>query len=129
MPQDLPEFKDKDLTRAVGSLRELIDLVTGRSFKTVSAQEDSGLADIMPFPFLALVGQDEMKLALLLAIINPLVSGVLLVGPRGTGKTTMARSLVDLLPDVERSTCFYGRKLRMVIGLNRIPFPPAGAPG
>ena len=108
MPQDQPEPNNDDLTRSVGSLRELIDIVTGRSFKSVSAQEDAGLAEVMPFPFLALVGQDEMKLALLLAIINPLVSGVLLVGPRGTGKTTMARSLVDLLPDVERSACFYG---------------------
>jgi magnesium chelatase subunit I len=49
-----------------------------------------------------------MRLALLLAIINPLVNGVLLVGPRGTGKTTSARSLVDLLPNVKRSNCYYG---------------------
>lgn len=108
MPQNLPEPNDEGLTRSVGSLRELIDIVTGRSFKSVSTQEDAGLAEVMPFPFLALVGQDEMKLGLLLAIINPLVSGVLLVGPRGTGKTTLARSLIDLLPDVERSACFYG---------------------
>lgn len=100
--------KETGYVRTVRSLRELIDLVTGRDFKADLPHEDAGLADVMPFPFLALVGQQEMKLSLLLSIINPLVSGVLLVGPRGTGKTTTARSLVELLPSVERSNCFYG---------------------
>ncbi|RME08062.1 MAG: hypothetical protein D6803_02260, partial [Anaerolineae bacterium] len=72
----------------VRSLRELIDLVTGRSLAEVVPEEDAGIADVVPFPFLALVGQDEMKLALLLAMINPHLGGVLLIGPRGTGKTT-----------------------------------------
>ncbi|MBI4761408.1 MAG: ATP-binding protein [Chloroflexi bacterium] len=61
-----------------------------------------------PFPFLAIVGQTEMKLALLLGLINPNVGGILLIGPRGTAKTTAVRSLLNLLPQVERSTCFYG---------------------
>ncbi|MBN1372922.1 MAG: ATP-binding protein [Anaerolineaceae bacterium] len=100
--------KETGYVRTVRSLRELIDLVTGRDFQADLPHEDAGLADVMPFPFLALVGQQEMKLSLLLSIINPLVSGVLLVGPRGTGKTTTARSLVELLPSVERSNCFYG---------------------
>ena len=51
-----------------------------------------------------------MKLALLLALINPAVGGVLLIGPRGTGKTTAVRGLVDLMPPVQRSTCLYGCK-------------------
>src|SRR5512146_3136837 len=80
---------------SVQSLRELIDLVTGRKFQTQPDQEDAGLAEVLPFPFFGLVGQAEMKLALLIAVINPLVSGVLLVGPRGTGKTTIVRSLVN----------------------------------
>src|SRR5512142_3312941 len=92
----------------IQSLRELIDLVTGRQFQAQLSQEDAGLAEVLPFPFLGLVGQMEMKLALLIAVINPLVSGVLLVGPRGTGKTTVVRSLVDLLPLVRRSACYYG---------------------
>lgn len=92
---------------SVRSLRELIDLVTGRGFKA-ELEEESGFAEILPFPFLALVGQMEMRLALLLSLINPAVSGVLLIGPRGTGKTTAVRSLINLLPDIERSTCFYG---------------------
>jgi len=49
-----------------------------------------------------------MKLALLLSMINPAMGGVLLIGPRGTGKTTVVRSLTDLLPEVQRSLCFYG---------------------
>jgi magnesium chelatase subunit I len=64
-----------------------------------------GLAEVEPFPFLAIVGQEEMKLALLLAIINPNVGGVLLIGSRGTGKTTAVRSLADLLPVHRRSLC------------------------
>jgi magnesium chelatase subunit I len=108
MISDLPESKETVNTYAFKSLRELIDAVTGRSFQASLPQQDAGLAEVMPFPFLGLVGQVEMRLALLLAMINPLVNGVLLVGPRGTGKTTSARSLVDLLPNVNRSTCYYG---------------------
>ena len=66
---------------------------------------DRGLADEARFPFLALVGQVEMKLALILTLINPAAGGVLLVGPRGTGKTTAVRGLADLLPQIQRSTC------------------------
>jgi magnesium chelatase subunit I len=46
-----------------------------------------------------------MKLALILALVNPGIGGVLLIGPRGTGKTTAVRGLVDLMPEVQRSTC------------------------
>jgi len=94
--------------QAVRSLKELIDLVSGKDFQPVKAEADAGLAEMLPFPFLALVGQMEMKLALLLALINPSVGGVLLIGPRGTGKSTAVRSLVDLLPQVPRSLCYYG---------------------
>lgn len=93
---------------AVRSLRELLDRVTGRGFQAPQTFEDAGIAEILPFPFLALVGQREMKLAIMLALINPSVGGVLLIGPRGTGKTTAVRSLVDLLPEVPRSLCYYG---------------------
>jgi len=92
----------------IRSLRELIDLVSGRSIKDHLPQEDAGYAEVLPFPFLALVGQKEMKIALCLTLINPEIGGVLLIGPRGTGKTTAVRSLIDLLPPVERSACFYG---------------------
>jgi magnesium chelatase subunit I len=79
----------------VSSLRELLDLVSGRAFKETAGRGDAGLAEHHPFPFLALVGQRDMKLALLLGLINPAIGGVLLIGPRGTGKTTAVRSLLD----------------------------------
>ena len=90
------------------SLRELIERVSGKGLPLPAGEGDSGLLEVLPFPFMALVGQQEMRLALLLALINPAVGGVLLIGPRGTGKTTAVRSLVDLLPQVPRSLCYYG---------------------
>ena len=52
------------------------------------------------FPFTAIVGQEEMKSALLLNVIDPKIGGVMIMGDRGTGKSTTVRSLVDLLPDI-----------------------------
>lgn len=69
---------------------------------------DFGQSEIEPFPFLAIVGQYEMKLALMLSMINPRIGGVLLIGPRGTAKTTAVRGLTDLLPNVRRSLCVHG---------------------
>lgn len=92
----------------VRSLRDLIDRVTGRDLAGIEKEAESGIAEVWPFPFLALVGQSQMKLGLLLSLINPAIGGVLLVGPRGTGKTTAVRSLIDLLPAVYHSNCRYG---------------------
>jgi magnesium chelatase subunit D len=50
------------------------------------------------FPFTAIVGQEEMKLALLLNVVAPSVGGVLITGHRGTGKSTAVRALAELLP-------------------------------
>jgi magnesium chelatase subunit I len=108
-PQEPETDPDSGVLKAqVSSLRELIDLVSGRSTQNLDVQEDSGLAEILPFPFMAVVGQMEMKLALLLAVINPNIGGLLLIGPRGVGKTTAVRSLIDLLPEILRSACYYG---------------------
>ena len=53
------------------------------------------------FPFTAVIGQEEMKLALLLNIIDPRIGGVMIMGDRGTGKSTTIRALADLLPDID----------------------------
>jgi magnesium chelatase subunit I len=52
------------------------------------------------FPFTAIVGQDEMVQALVIAAIEPRLSGVLIFGDRGTGKSTAVRALAALLPDM-----------------------------
>ena len=53
------------------------------------------------FPFAAIIGQDEMKLALQLNVIDPKIGGVMIMGDRGTGKSTTIRALADLLPDIQ----------------------------
>ncbi|HEV7438830.1 MAG TPA: ATP-binding protein, partial [Methylobacterium sp.] len=53
------------------------------------------------FPFSAIVGQDEMKRALLIAAVDPSVGGVLVFGDRGTGKSTAIRALAALLPPMK----------------------------
>tara|TARA_Y100000589_G_scaffold322620_1_gene355806 strand:- start:806 stop:1951 length:1146 start_codon:yes stop_codon:yes gene_type:complete len=53
------------------------------------------------FPFTAVIGQEEMKLALLLNVIDPRIGGVMIMGDRGTGKSTTIRALADLLPAIE----------------------------
>lgn len=53
------------------------------------------------YPFTAIVGQEEMKLALILNIIDPRIGGVIIMGDRGTGKSTTIRALADLLPEIE----------------------------
>lgn len=61
------------------------------------------------FPFSAIVGQEEMKLALLLVSIDPTIGGVMVFGDRGTGKSTAVRALTGLLPPMKVVTgCRYG---------------------
>ena len=96
------------MTDRVRTLTELLSAASSLRFLEAPLTEDLGLAESLPFPFLALVGQSEMKLALMLSLINPNVDGVLLIGNRGTGKSTAVRGLINLLPEVDRSLCLYG---------------------
>lgn len=60
----------------------------------------STVKTIKNFPFAAIIGQEEMKLALQLNVIDPKIGGVMIMGDRGTGKSTTIRALADLLPDI-----------------------------
>ncbi len=51
------------------------------------------------FPFTAVCGQEQFKLALILSAINPAIGGVVISGPRGSAKSTLARGMADLLPE------------------------------
>ena len=53
------------------------------------------------FPFTAIIGQEEMKLALILNVIDPRIGGVMIMGDRGTGKSTTIRAVADLLPEIQ----------------------------
>ncbi|MGV9346901.1 putative cobaltochelatase [Streptomyces spiralis] len=55
----------------------------------------------IPFPFTAVVGQDDLRLALLLNAVSPAVGGVLVRGEKGTAKSTAVRALSALLPEVD----------------------------
>ncbi|HEY1403271.1 MAG TPA: magnesium chelatase ATPase subunit I, partial [Pyrinomonadaceae bacterium] len=61
------------------------------------------------YPFAAIVGQEELKLGLLLNVIAPSIGGVLIMGHRGTGKSTAVRALAELLPPISKVRgCLYG---------------------
>src|SRR5919201_3158199 len=65
--------------------------------------------DRYSYPFTAIVGQDEMKLALVLNAINPTIGGVLIRGEKGTGKSTAVRGLATLLPEHDVvEACHFG---------------------
>ncbi|GAK32642.1 magnesium-chelatase 38 kDa subunit [alpha proteobacterium Q-1] len=62
-----------------------------------------------PYPFSALVGQDAMIMGLILVAVDPRIGGVLIMGDRGTGKSTAVRAMAGLLPKIEVVVgCPYG---------------------
>ena len=76
---------------------------------TSSSYSVKRLSRDTPYPFSAIVGQDEMKRALILSVIDPQIGGVLIMGHRGTGKSTAVRALADLLPEIRVvANCLYG---------------------
>ncbi|HCX61299.1 AAA family ATPase [Sedimentibacter sp.] len=63
--------------------------------------------NIQTYPFSAIVGQEDMKKALILNIINPRLNGVLIRGEKGTAKSTAVRALADILPGREEQDCMF----------------------
>ena len=73
----------------------------------------------MTYPFTAVVGQDEARLALLLCAVNPRIGGVILSGEKGTAKSTVVRGLVELLPGhIMRTLALGTTEDRLVGGLD-----------
>src|SRR6266404_1967493 len=80
---------------------------TNKSSRRGTAHSDS--PRFSSYPFSAIVGQEEMKLALILNVIDPHIGGVLVMGHRGTGKSTAVRGLAGLLPSIDKvKGCIYG---------------------
>ncbi|KAL0049600.1 hypothetical protein WJX82_005675 [Trebouxia sp. C0006] len=67
----------------------------------VVAERAKAVERIPTLPFVKIAGQEDMKLAILLNVIDPKIGGVLIMGERGTGKSVAVRAMVDLLPEIE----------------------------
>ncbi len=97
------------------------------------------------FPFSAIVGQEEMKLAMLVTTVDPTIGGVLVFGDRGTGKSTAVRALAAILPkmkavvgcpygcdpDTTRSVCDFCKTLKKgkaVVKTHLVPVPVVDLP-
>ena len=64
---------------------------------------------VYPYPFTAIVGQENMKLGLILNIIDPKIGGILAFGEKGTAKSTAVRAMAGLLPEIDAvKGCRYG---------------------
>lgn len=94
-------FTDSRLHESVGASVTTFALETYNESEDTTQSVQSNASERAIFPFTAIIGQDEMKLALLLNVIDPKIGGVMIMGDRGTGKSTTVRSLVDLLPEIE----------------------------
>ncbi len=80
-----------------------------KTIKTRHSNNSNNASTRAIYPFTAIVGQQEMKLALLLSVIDPFIGGVIILGHRGTGKSTAVRALADLLPPISKvNGCLYG---------------------
>lgn len=86
------------MENGIPETKETIVSPTAVTTDTIKTSQTSRRA---VFPFTAIVGQEEMKLALLLNVIDPKIGGVMIMGDRGTGKSTTIRALADLLPEIE----------------------------
>lgn len=77
------------------------------------------------YPLSAVVAADELKLALCLAAVDPAIGGVLIEGPRGMAKSTLARGVAELLPAGEFVTLPLGASEERIVGSLDLDAPSA----
>ena len=83
------------------------------------------MTDTPHFPLSAVVGADDLKLALYLTAIDPKIGGVLIEGPRGMAKSTLARGLADLLASGQFVTLPLGATEERLVGTLDLDAAPA----
>ena len=111
----------EELGKALEAREDMVKHVEGKEgertfipFRDVSRTSASE-GEVL-YPFTAVVDQEEAKEALLLTLVNPSIHGVLLLGEKGTGKTTLVRSVSTLLPEVQVVDLPLGSGEEMVLG-------------
>jgi magnesium chelatase subunit I len=100
-----------------------VNMAKNEKLQASSHSEDAVAAAVphngtAPFPYAAIVGQEELKLALLLCVVDPAIGGIMVMGHRGTAKSTAVRALAALLPPVRAvSGCPYNCAPERPVGL------------
>ena len=98
--QEAHVFSDLRALKQVSSLEFSYNYIL--TLSPVSSEQEIEESSARPvYPFTAIIGQEEMKFAALMNIIDPNIGGIMVMGDRGTGKSTTVRSLTDLLPYIE----------------------------
>merc|ERR1711966_12055 len=89
-------------TKALKSAKAMPTRKVAAAAVAEAATEEATDAAARPvYPFSAIIGQEEMKFAAIMNIIDPNIGGIMVMGDRGTGKSTTVRALVDLLPLID----------------------------